>query len=835
MQGITERFDAYIKKHTEYKRVMDKIEQLHNDNVNLEKELYNKQNELSSVSKQKERTEIERTNLENELENQKLLYAECTNPDGSLKSIFRKNEFTDPVVFQKKQDEISDRYEKSLNAYYLKRKNDLEGKKEHIIEEKNIFEQNSEDFIKTALEKIHTGCEAIINEKKEDVLRYLNANETIQNSEIAKNIIYTVENDDMSWKIPAQSEGQLIQNVIALKGTEEYVRTKKFDLAEFKRQRERALDIVEVFRQFGDGDSKYQSKIFLPFLGITAIILLIVFMMGFSPMSLIIPSSVTIAGGSQRIVQFIVRIIVSCLGGGVVGAVAYFVLKLVGIDKGAKIGGGAAGIYLFWMIFTVSYPRITTQNMMGFGKVIHWIIALLLNIILVAVITVILYGVILNTLIAKLFFTVSDDVILADLNNFSEYFFANKELYLVMFHMNEVFTRIYKNRFYAQIKEIKKDLCSIREENSYLQIKGECDFKLSQRAEERKRQLNSMKRREDELEKLVKEKKHSSDNIQVKLCNLENSISNLTDQLDRGKRLEDTLFSQIASNKKYLLEETEYIMEKNDAEFDEKCSKLNTSKELLNCKGKLSNQLFFVRKAKDKYGMAEVKKMDIKCEHTVFLYDKNDLKGNNLSEELCHFIKWFMDAVRRTNPAALLYRWFTVIDILSGQSVLTMPPYDKYIKVVGDEKGKIALAKMLSSKMDSVAAAMMSIGTEGERIDNIDILNAKKMDINKADIEKHPNIAIQDLWEKLIPYHVLIFIVPEVMENGAQPSVLNDDLKKALMNSEHYGIIPVFIIAKETWENSKGSSDSAYLHNIQNKSVVTLYNVGKDKGELLDF
>lgn len=835
MQAIAERFGVYIEKHAEYKRVMGKVEQLHNSNVSLEKELHKKQNELLEITSRKDKIETEKMHLKKELDNQKLLYAECTDPNASLKPLFKKNEFADPIEFQRGQDKIREKYEKSLDEYYVKRKNVLEQKKIHIIEEEKAFDQNSRDFVKTALEKIYAGCANIISEKKEDVLRYLNANETIQNSEITKSIIRTVEKNDMSWCISMKSEGQLIKDVIALKGTEEYVRTQEFDLAEFKKQREKALDIVEVFRQFGDGRSKYQSKIFLPFLGIVAIIFLIVFMMGFTPMSFIIPSSTTIAEASQTVAQYIVRIVVSCLGGVVVGVVGYYVLKFFGLDIGAKIGGGMAGIYIFWMIFTVSYPKITTQNMMGFGKVIHWSIALLLNLVLVAAIIVFLYGAILNTQIAELFFTINDDAILTDLNTFYEYFLANKELYLVMFHVDEVFTCIYKNRFKSQIKETEKDLNKIREEESYLQIKNECELKLFQRSEKRKKQLNDIKGRERELEEQIKKKTALSNSIQANLINLGNAISDLKTQLVRDKRLEDILINKIDENKRYLLEETEFIIDKNEGEFEEKCLKLNTSKELLNCNGKLSNQLFFVRKIKDQYGMAEVKKMDIKCEHTVFLYDKDDLKGNNLSEELCNFIKWFIDAVRRTTPATLLYRWFTVIDIVSGQSVLTMPPYDKYIKVVGDEKGKLAVAKMLSNKMESVVAEMSRIGTEGELIDNVDILNGKKMAINKTDIEQHPNIAIQELWEELIPYHILIFIVPEVIENGGQPSVLNDDLKKVLMNSEHYGIIPVFIIAKETWKNTKGSSDVAYLHNIPNKSVMTIYNVGKDKGELLDF
>ena len=130
--------------------------------------------------------------------------------------------------------------------------------------------------------------------------------------------------------------------------------------------------------------------------------------------------------------------------------------------------------------------------------------------------------------------------------------------------------------------------------------------------------------------------------------------------------------------------------------------------------------------------------------------------------------------------------------------------------------------------------ACPDIQKDGIRIDNIDVLNAVKMEINRQDIEQWPDIPIQKLWKKPFPYHVLIFIVPAIVENGSQPSVLNEELRKVLMNVEHYGIIPVFMVDSETWIDTKRSSDVAYLQNIQQKKVIKVSNVGCDNEELLD-
>ena len=128
------------------------------------------------------------------------------------------------------------------------------------------------------------------------------------------------------------------------------------------------------------------------------------------------------------------------------------------------------------------------------------------------------------------------------------------------------------------------------------------------------------------------------------------------------------------------------------------------------------------------------------------------------------------------------------------------------------------------------------IEEKGIRIDSFDKLNDIKINNknNLKDIAEQPDIAIADLWERPYPYNFIIFIVPNVNENGSQPSILSDEFKSVLMNIRYYGIVPVFMISDATWRDTKRSSDAAYLQDVSDKKVFYVNGVGRNNASKLD-
>ena len=844
METITERFQNYLKNHEKYKNNMLSIESIQEGISKLESSILRKQKTYNNEMTIKNKLEDEREKLQKEFQRQKYFYSKCRgdsiedNPDYSLEMSNIKNEYTDVELFSKGQYAIRKKYDIIKQEYYVKRKEELNREKETICKEEKRFVQDKTAYLHEKMDEVYLGCVDILEKKKKEVIHYLNANSKIKYAESAKKIREVIEKETILQENCGNSEKNLIHGMISLKGTENYlIKKEKIDIYKFKRYRiKNEYRGIRNLLTMYDKNSEYQSAIFYPFLVICAILLFLVFMFGFSPLFFLIPSSNVIAGVSGVIGRFVIKFFPSLFMAVITFLLIYFISKLCRAEKVGIILGGIAGIYIFLSLFLEYSPNITAQTMEGFATVVHYIIAVVINMIIVIIIIDILYYIILNTPIVNLFFHMQEDKVLNDLREFEEYFFDNKETFIALFHYMEAIGFACENRFNSLYININNNIDRIQEEKDFLKLETNCEKELKRRGQERERQLNELKKKRDNLKEEVNRKNETLQSMKNKLFVIDNDISQMSKELNKEKEVEKDLLNQIASDKEKLLQETNNIINKDDREFDLKCNEQNTALELLRCKGQLSKQLYFVRKKKDKYQMAEVIELDLKCEHTVFVYDQNDISGNNLSEELGPFIKWIVEAVRRTNPAALLYRWFTIVDMMSGKRVLTMPPYDRFLDVIDDERGKMRLCETLQQKEISVSSAMNQpdIRESGKQIDSVDDLNAIKMAINEPDIIQQPNMPISDLWEKPLPYNIIIFIVPNIIGSGSQPSVLNDELKRILMNVSHYGIIPVFLVSSNTWDDIKNSSDVAYLHNVQNKSIIRISHVGKNNEESLD-
>lgn len=784
MQFGEQQLEAYLIAYNKFQADMSVVEDLEESLHNMQENLKNKQQQLEQSIRDRNFTEKQKQEAEKKARRLEYQYSRSmgTNDITGGNDYVILNEYTDPDIFEKKQKEIKQQCDESIRVYCEKKEAELTVSKGQLLQEQSEYNQDKNNYIRRTMKQINSDCLDIIEKKKQDVLEYLNANQKIKSTETAKRIQNVVDTETIGRDECGSSEENIITRILLLKGTEDYCRTQRFDREDFNDNRRKLFSdgIVDFVTQYKKG-SYYQSKLFYPFLGIMIIGLFILFTIGIAPWTSLIPSSRAIASVGGTAVTWIIRTLVSAIIAVVVGGIVYWVVEEVIIDDGGAPGvivGIIAFVVAMFLFDTFEYLKFSTQSMMGAGVVLHYIILEIFNFIVITVIVAVMYLVIVHTALVKIFFKPGKDMVIEDLNHFEEYFDRNRVTYVQMFHYEEAIGYACENRLHSKIMELDAQLQN-------MEIDSECiaDF--------------------------------FTDKINL-------LISKITKQ---KTQMEDT--------KNSLIKQTKILTDDSVDTFDAECKLLNTSGELLKCKGQLAKQIYFVRNEKDKNEMAELRKIDLNCQHMIFVYDDKDISGNNLSEELCHFIKWFIDAVRRSNPAALLNRKFPVLDVMSGKSVLSLPPYNRYIQVVEDNKGKTILVDDLRKRENIITS---DIEEKGIRIDSFDKLNDIKINNknNLKDIAEQPDIAIADLWERPYPYNFIIFIVPNVNENGSQPSILSDEFKSVLMNIRYYGIVPVFMISDATWRDTKRSSDAAYLQDVSDKKVFYVNGVGRNNASKLD-
>lgn len=507
MTSAEERLESYITKHNIFVASMKNIDGVINGTVKLENELDEKKREHENQLRLKNRVKIEKEDKEKRLRQQDALYSKCIGKTldngGESKVTFLLNEYTDPSIFERKQQEIKRHYEAAIDEYYEQREKEILSEKEQLLQEKAAYDRDKKEYVHHVMEKIRPGCSNVIEGKKQEVIEYLNANKKIKNSDITGRIRFVLETNKASPQKCGDSERKLIEQILSLKGTDGYIRSEKFDLKDFKRYRSKIISIEDFFEQYRDG-SAYQSKIFYPFLGGIAVVLLILFMMGFSPLFFLIPSSSAVAGAGGVVIRMVVRAVVSMLFGFLAFCIVYFIVRLWASEKVGVIIGIIVGIYVFFQFFVGFLPNITVQNMMGFGKVVHFVIAIFVNLVAVAGIIILLCYIILNTPVAGVFFKMRYDAVLDDLSNFERYFNKNIMTYSALFHSDEAIGYTCENRLHSAIEKKDKELNAITEELDYLFLKAKCEKELENRKKERNKQVNVVQRKRDELKEDVR-------------------------------------------------------------------------------------------------------------------------------------------------------------------------------------------------------------------------------------------------------------------------------------------------------------------------------------------
>ena len=838
MQFGEQQLEAYLIAYNKFQADMSVVEDLEESLHNMQENLKNKQQQLEQSIRDRNFTEKQKQEAEKKARRLEYQYSRSmgTNDITGGNDYVILNEYTDPDIFEKKQKEIKQQCDEFIRVYCEKKEAELTVSKGQLLQEQSEYNQDKNNYIRRTMKQINSDCLDIIEKKKQDVLEYLNANQKIKSTETAKRIQNVVDTETIGRDECGSSEENIITRILLLKGTEDYCRTQRFDREDFNDNRRKLFSdgIVDFVTQYKKG-SYYQSKLFYPFLGIMIIGLFILFTIGIAPWTSLIPSSRAIASVGGTAVTWIIRTLVSAIIAVVVGGIVYWVVEEVIIDDGGAPGvivGIIAFVVAMFLFDTFEYLKFSTQSMMGAGVVLHYIILEIFNFIVITVIVAVMYLVIVHTALVKIFFKPGKDMVIEDLNHFEEYFDRNRVTYVQMFHYEEAIGYACENRLHSKIMELDAQLQNMEVDSECIAFTRECNEKLDARQRERSRQIaeieqqkNASEEKKNTLSKKLKEKDTEILELQGVIDFFTDKINLLISKITKQK-------TQMEDTKNSLIKQTKILTDDSVDTFDAECKLLNTPGELLKCKGQLAKHIYFVRNEKDKNEMAELRKIDLRCQHTIFVYDDKDISGNNLSEELCHFIKWFIDAVRRSNPETLL-RKFPVIDVLSGISILSMPPYNRYIQVITNEDGKAKLVGALEEKENDIVS---DIRKKGVRINSFDELNNIKMgnDRNIKDIAIRPNIPIDELWEKPRPYSFIIFIVPNVNEDGGKPSVLSDQIKNVLMNVKLYGIVPIFLISSNTWNNVKESADAAYLQNVKDKTVFLVKGVGRDNASKLD-
>ena len=474
---------------------------------------------------------------------------------------------------------------------------------------------------------------------------------------------------------------------------------------------------------------------------------------------------------------------------------------------------------------------------------------------LCAAVLVVLFFLCVKTPLVNLFF--ESDVVLEDLNQFAKYVTTHLATYQILFHIEDAIRYAAENRVRYAEAVYKEKLNAIRSESTYKDLDSQCKSELDRLTRKREAQLAELDRRSKERATQLKEQKDKISTLQTdysktktRLDLLSQTISKCksklrTEEEEKNKLLKD--LDELGDNLKAMTVILSTLASESDSDFNKHCDSTRTSVEaLFACNGTLSKQLYFIRTMHDEFNLAVVRKVEIKGGPIIFLYDKSDLSGSNLSEELQYFIRWFARSIRSVNPASLFNNRFFVVDMVSGNGVLAMDPYKTYLTVIADEKRKNELADFLNGKIREIVSGIsrteiQKASGSTRKVENLDDLNRCKMQINRENMTLYPDLfpdeehaKLSDLTERPIEYSVAFFIVPNSISGSMRPSVLSEDLKRILMNAARYGIIPVFLVDFDTWNDSQSSEDVTYLHAIREKSLWHIRSAGSKKEKLLD-
>ena len=353
-------FEKYISGHAEYTQKTQQVEVAQNNISALKKQL--KEDQMTFEQLQREKTKLNQELLVA----QKKLDAYSTILDKGLTDsgstiTFVESDLTSPQEFQQAQIQIAQKYKQQQQQYYAQRVADLERERSAVEAQRKLLQNTGTDYAHQKMESISAGCSAVIEAKKNEVIQYLTCTEIIRQE--AQPLLKSLQSDSVSPEDCGSSEEKLIEQVLALKGTEQYAaRAQKIDLQHFKQNR-----------------TSYHSRSLIPFLSTTGVILMIIFTLGLTPMKFITPSAQSIASASQPMVDGVVRLFVSAFAAAIFGGTTYLIMRLIGLDEWAIIVGTVVAIMIFLLLLSQLGQFISFENLLGVGNGIHIMLLFLLK------------------------------------------------------------------------------------------------------------------------------------------------------------------------------------------------------------------------------------------------------------------------------------------------------------------------------------------------------------------------------------------------------------------------------------------------------------------------
>ena len=852
MSRIADYYEKYVQTYESYQKKNQQIHEAHKEAERKRQKL----EEARAAEKEINQNKIEAENKFGDANDALEKYIPVYEEESKRRSIepalqeyekslvYFDGDLTQPGVFESSVEDVNAVYDKKKQDYYEERKQELEFDQSILQIELDDLEKDPKSFLQKRKDEICEGCDQVVEGKKEEIIQYLSCNSQIRNSDSAKRIQKLIGNNSVVAEECGTSEENLLEEVLALKGTSGYPRSEKVTVASVKRNK--------------DGYKNFA----LPFLIGIGIAIALIFVFVFSPMSMVIPSGESIAGAGHAVIQTIIRILCAGIGGACLGGILYGILTVLGLHVIGIISGILFGILGILYIYGDHYIRISENSFMGFGNVSHGILVWLFQIVLIGVFLMLLNGLIKNTGLVRIFFKPKKNMVMEGIKDFEEYVTENKEKFIALFQLDKALEYACENRIMWEISQNKESIEHISKEEEYLKIEEECNKEIENLSQKRKLEeektqqsfLENKSKKDEKRKQLTKEEDERILEVERHLAQLKEALKNaenvkkeleiqLVKETDIVKKCtgdleesltEERVFIDNAKAEKIALEDTTKNIFLPHNELKGTFRIINNVKALLECQGNLEKNIYFVRNKKDEEGMAVVRKKPLSCKPTVCIYQKDYIKGDNLSEELSHLIQWLYDSMRRVIPSAILSK-FSVVDMVSGRSVLHISPYNEYLDVITDETSKVVLSEALKEREVQIIAQCnrQDLGRE-EVVNSINTLNQIKMIRNKEEIDKYGDTEISDLLEELIPYRVIIFILPANGTNSVQPSVLNENLKQSIKSSERFGVLPIFLVDNECWDNRKSNSDVDFLHEIQDKVIWNVLNVGKKAEEKLD-
>lgn len=774
--------------------------------------------------------------------------------------------YTDSNTYESQRKNIIDKYQKQKDIYVKQRHSKLEPERDKYRKELENFAHDKAGYVNRRKEEICPGSDTVLSGKRKEITDYLTFSSEIKNSPISQKIMSIIQTEKPNLATSVLPEEKLLNEVMNLGGTDIYARKNKITANDVKA-----------------GNTTGSTIPFLIFLGIVFVVAFIYF----APFESFLSAS-AIAGTTQSVLQFLVNIILGLLGGVLIFGVVYSLFTYFEMEILGGIIGVIGGLYFGWKIYTDMHPTIETSSLMGAGGVIHGILIWIIQIILIAIVLFIVNVLISNTPLIGLFYKPKDNKVLKDLEAYDQYFETNKSTFINLFNIDLAMEYACTKSLSGRLQSIESSLSNIEKDSGYVEIENKCKIELKtlekERDSERVKERLRRKTNDEEKERIRKnlEKKEATriQNVKQKMNALNKAVEDDALRIcqlvrtstgevltgiaiyDRDKILpvvenftekalsiisvflrkkidcEEKTIEQSQIDKEYLIKETDRLVRIRSFK------NIDCTKSVYKTEAKLSDSIYFISPQLDENGMAIVSKLSLKCIPIVGIYDSSSLQGDNLSEELSHFIEWVCVSIRRTTAQSIIDK-AVVVDTFSGNSVLKTVRFNGFIDVIDDSQGIHSLEERFNEKERALISRGQSIYSQAKELEiadqlgdigNIDALNKAIMLVDQDDIFENPDRPVEGevgLWEKPVKYSFVIFIIPSSHQKSAGKSVITEELRKCFTGCARSGIVPIFLVDSDNWNHPELSDDISWIKNLRDKLIWNIENIGKERQDLL--